>query len=72
VGPRPTFQGSPPSIELHLLEFARDIYGEEVRVDIVEFLRPVVPFESAEALVRQMRLDVGRAREVLDADGPYG
>ncbi|MSR23284.1 MAG: bifunctional riboflavin kinase/FAD synthetase [Gemmatimonadetes bacterium] len=68
LGPRPTFQGSAPSIELHLLDFDRDVYGEEVRVDIIKFLRPVVPFESAEALVRQMRLDLGRAREVLDAD----
>jgi riboflavin kinase/FMN adenylyltransferase len=47
------------------MDFDRDVYGEEVRVDIVEFLRPVVPFESAEALVGQMKLDVERARQVL-------
>ncbi len=69
IGPRPTFQGSAPSIELHLMDFDRDVYGEEVRVDIVKFLRPVVPFESAEALVRQMQLDVGRARDVLEEGG---
>lgn len=34
IGPRPTFSGSPPTIELHLLGFVDDIYGEEVRVDL--------------------------------------
>ena len=38
MGPRPTFKGSPPSVELHLLDFDRDIYGEEVRVDFIERL----------------------------------
>ena len=67
LGPRPTFQGAPPSIELHLMDFEGDLYGEEVRVDFVEYLRPVVPFDSVEALVRQMRADVDRARGVLQS-----
>lgn len=66
VGPRPTFRGSPPTIELHLLDFRGDLYGEEVRVDFVEYLREVRPFDSAQALVEQMRADVQRAREVLE------
>jgi riboflavin kinase / FMN adenylyltransferase len=65
LGPRPTFQGSPPSIELHLLDFDGELYGEEVRVDFIKRLREVRPFESAEALVRQMREDVAEARRVL-------
>ena len=58
VGPRPTFRGSPPTIELHLLGFEDDIYGEEVRVDFVKYLREVRPFETSEALVAQMQEDV--------------
>jgi riboflavin kinase/FMN adenylyltransferase len=68
LGPRPTFKGSPPSIELHLLDFDGDIYGEEVRVDFVEYVRGVEPFDSAEALVRQIRKDVEVARRTLEAD----
>ena len=68
LGPRPTFQGSPPTIELHLLDFEGDIYGEEVRVDFVEYLREVRPFSTAAALVDQMREDVEVARAVLDRD----
>lgn len=66
LGPRPTFIGSPPSIELHLLDFDRDIYGEEVRVDFVRYLRPVRPFASVAALVDQMREDVEAARRAVD------
>ena len=68
LGPRPTFQGSPPTVELHLLDFSNDVYGEEVRVDFIQFLRPIHAFESVGALVRQMELDVIEVREVLRKD----
>lgn len=66
LGPRPTFRGSPPTIELHLLGFDEDIYGEEVRVDFLKYLREVRPFKTSQALVEQMKEDVERAREALD------
>ncbi len=69
LGPRPTFQGSPPSIELHLLDFAGEMYGEEVRVDFIRFLRPVQAFATAQSLVGQMELDVEQARQALSEEG---
>jgi riboflavin kinase/FMN adenylyltransferase len=57
LGPRPTFAGSPPTIELFLLDFDRDIYGEIVTVEFLQLLRTVRPFDSAAALVEQMRRD---------------
>ena len=69
VGPRPTFRGSPPTIELHLMDFEGDIYGEDVRVDFVQRLRDVEPFDSVRALVDQMRKDVDLAKRVLGS-GP--
>jgi riboflavin kinase/FMN adenylyltransferase len=68
VGPRPTFRGSPPSIELHLMDFSGDLYGEEVRVDFIRYLREVRPFATVEDLVGQIRADVELARRVLDED----
>jgi riboflavin kinase/FMN adenylyltransferase len=65
LGPRPTFRGSPPTIELHLMDFDGDLYGEEVRVDFVKRLRGVEPFATVEALVQQMSEDVALARQVL-------
>lgn len=69
LGSRPTFRGSPPTIELHLLDFDADLYGEEVRVDFVRRLREVRPFSSVEALVAQMREDVEEARHALAEPG---
>ena len=63
LGPRPTFRGSPPSIELHLLDFDGDLYGEPVRVEFLTRLRDVRPFASAGELVEQMRRDRDAAVE---------
>jgi riboflavin kinase/FMN adenylyltransferase len=70
MGPRPTFKGSPPSVELHLLDFDRDIYGEEIRVDFIERLRGIEPFTGVDALVDQIRKDVDRAREIVSGWRP--
>lgn len=66
LGPRPTFKGSPPTIELHLLDFDRDIYGEDVRVDFIEYLRPIEPFTTVAALVEQIERDVDAARDAVE------
>jgi len=67
LGPRPTFRGSPPTVELHVLDFEGDLYGESIRVDFIRYLREVRPFSSVAALVAQMQEDVGRARACLES-----
>lgn len=67
LGPRPTFVGSPPSVEVYLLDFDGDIYGDEIRVDFVDRLRDIEPFTTVAALVDQIRADVERVREVVAA-----
>ena len=67
LGPRPTFTGSPPTIELHLLDFDDDIYGDDVRVDFIEHLREIEPFTTVTALVEQIRRDVDAAREAVES-----
>jgi len=69
IGPRPTFQGSPPTIELHLIGFDGDLYGEQVRVQFIQHLRPARPFDGVDALVRQLRQDVDAAARAVDAAG---
>lgn len=70
LGPRPTFRGSPPSIELHLLDFEGDLYGDQVRVEFLTRLRDVQPFGSAAELVEQMKRDRAAAvRYFEDFDG---
>ena len=65
IGPRPTFPGAGAAVEVFLLDFDGELYGCEIRLELIERLRPVAAFDSADELVEQMRADVVRAREVL-------
>ena len=65
LGPRPTFQGSPPSVELHLFDFDGDLYGEEVRVDFCAWLREIHRFATVEALIAAIRDDCAQAVDLF-------
>jgi riboflavin kinase/FMN adenylyltransferase len=69
LGYRPTVSGgkSQRLLEIHLLDFERDIYGEDLEVRFVRYLRPERKFESVEALARQINADVRQARELCAA-----
>jgi riboflavin kinase/FMN adenylyltransferase len=68
LGPRPTFRGSPPSVELHLLDFDGDLYDERVRVEVLRRLRDVRPFDSPDRLVEQMKRDRAAALDYFDRE----
>lgn len=67
LGPRPTFAGLPPSVELHLFDFSGDLYGSRVTVHFVGRVRDIARFDSVEALVRAMERDCQEARRLLAA-----
>lgn len=65
-GPRPTFGESGRALEVHLFDFAGDLYGETVLVEWVRRLRDVQAFPSREALVAQLERDRQAARASLN------
>jgi riboflavin kinase/FMN adenylyltransferase len=67
LGVRPTFDSpdSKPRLEAFLIDFDKDLYGQHVRVEFLEFLRSELRFDSVQALIDQMVLDTQNAREVL-------
>jgi riboflavin kinase/FMN adenylyltransferase len=65
LGPRPVFQDAPPSIEVHLFDFDREIYGEELRVEFCARLRDIHAFGTVGALVGAIRADCDAARAAL-------
>jgi len=65
VGTRPTFGEGKRLVEAHILDFEGDLYGEELRLEFIERLRPERRFASVEELVSQMQLDVSQARKIL-------
>lgn len=62
VGSRPTVDGRRPLLEVHLFDFAGDIYGEHVHVDFLHRIREERKFDSFEALKAQIERDVVQAR----------
>lgn len=65
LGWNPTFHDQKFSIEIHILNFNRDIYGEPLRVEFVERLRDEITFRSPEELIAQIKKDISRAKAVL-------
>ncbi len=66
-GPRPTFGEQARALEIHLFDFAGELYGETVAVEWVRRLRDVQAFPSRDALVAQLERDRQAARASLDS-----
>jgi riboflavin kinase/FMN adenylyltransferase len=71
VGTAPTLKGGKPTIEVHIFDFDRDIYGKTVIVYCHARLREEVAFSSREALVEQLRRDGRTAVEILSREGDW-
>ena len=65
IGDRPTVDGEQKTIEAHLIDFEGDLYGQELRVYFLEFLREEKKFESLGALKNQLVIDRERAIFIL-------
>jgi riboflavin kinase/FMN adenylyltransferase len=62
IGDKPTFGGHETALEVHVLDFDKSIYGEQLAVRGWRYLREQRRFENADALIDQMRHDVAAAR----------
>jgi len=69
LGRRPTFGGDDLLLEAHLFNFDEDIYGQNLRVALIEYLRPETRFDGIDALRAQIAEDATRARELLATHG---
>ena len=68
IGVRPTVaENSAPNAETHILDYNGDLYGESVRVELHEFLRPERRFESMDALRCQITKDVLLTRDYFSS-----
>ena len=65
IGTCPTFDNSELSLEVHLMEFSGDLYGENLEVQFVTRLREEQRFPSLEALAAQIHADIAAARQAL-------
>lgn len=65
LGIRPSFDTPAPRLEAHLFDFAGDIYGAEISVALIEFIRPEQKFDGLDALKAQIAKDAVTAKQIL-------
>jgi riboflavin kinase/FMN adenylyltransferase len=67
IGKRPTFGDNPRTIETYIIGFSGDIYGQHLKIDIIEKLRGEKRFDSVEELKKQVFEDIDKSKELLDS-----
>ena len=65
LGTRPTVNGIEPLLEVHVFDFAGDLYGRLIEVEFIAKLRDEVKFDSLDEMTVQMKIDSARARDLL-------
>ena len=65
LGKRPTVAGTETRLETHVFDYEQSVYGRQVCVELVSFLRPEQKFSGLDALMTQIGNDCARARTIL-------
>jgi riboflavin kinase/FMN adenylyltransferase len=65
IGVNPTFGDGPRTVESFIMNFDENIYGETVKLSLVQRIRDEQKFPSVEALIAQIRDDVNRAENIF-------
>jgi riboflavin kinase/FMN adenylyltransferase len=65
IGVRPTFRVEPTktNIEVHLLDFNEDLYNEQMRIELMGFIRPEQKFNDVDSLVNQIHIDINQVKK---------
>ena len=69
LGTRPTFDNGHAVLEVFLLDFDGGLYGRDIEVEFIDFVRADAKFSSMEALMAQIGKDVARTRVILATTG---
>ena len=69
IGTQPTFAGRKVGVEVNLFDFGGTLYHEHLKIFFVKMIRQERKFQDKETLIRQIKDDVERAKEVLRAAG---
>ena len=66
IGVRPTFEGDDsPTLEVHIFDFDRDIYGHQIQIRFIDRLRDEKKFSGIDELMKQLTLDMNAAKKLL-------
>lgn len=65
IGFRPTFKGKDHRIEVHILNYKKEIYGNKITIEFVQMLREESQFDCENSLKEQIFSDISRAQQLL-------
>jgi riboflavin kinase/FMN adenylyltransferase len=65
IGTRPTFGEHPQTLEVHLLDYHGNLYGQQLTIEFICRLRGEQHFDSAESLIEQLKKDAIQAKQLL-------
>ena len=63
IGYSPTFEDHEFTVEVHILDFNANIYGEKIRVNFIKRLRDEIKFSNISELIDQIKKDIAAARK---------
>lgn len=66
IGYRPTVSGKHQTIEIHFFNYKNDLYGKNIQIDVLHFLRDEQKFESVEALKKQLLIDKQNSFDIIN------
>ncbi|MDU5341765.1 bifunctional riboflavin kinase/FAD synthetase [Anaerococcus vaginalis] len=66
IGTNPTFENKKMKIETYIMDFSKDIYGKNMSIEFLEYLRPDFKFNSPEELIAQMEKDKKTGRNLIE------
>ncbi|HUV56123.1 MAG TPA: bifunctional riboflavin kinase/FAD synthetase [Dehalococcoidales bacterium] len=69
IGKQPTFGGKKRTVEVYVLDYLSNLYGRELKIDIVERLRGEEHFDTAEELKKQINEDIKQGKTILNSQG---
>jgi riboflavin kinase/FMN adenylyltransferase len=65
IGQRPTFGANQRTVEVHILDYSGDLYGQELQIDVIQRLRGEKQFDTAEELEKQIAEDIKQGSAIL-------
>lgn len=57
IGAKPTYDIAEQTVEVHILNFKGNLYGEKLSIDLVKYLRPICKFSNQDQLIQQLKID---------------
>lgn len=60
-------QQNQPSIEAHLINYQENLYGQTVTLELLEFIRPLIQFESQQELIKQIERDIRDIKKIISS-----